>query len=198
VNVLAPSIRRAQRPAKASAAGAVTSDKSVQKATGYTWEEWFGILDTKSAARLPHKEIAAFLGQEHELDGWWAQMITVSYERARGLRVKNQKCDGSFSANVSRTVAAPLDRLYEFWTDPKLRAKWLPDAPLLVRKATRNKSLRLAWNCGTSRVSVDFLAKGRGKSQVALGHEKLSDLASVREMKRYWGEALERMKVVLA
>ena len=196
MSVPVPSVRRAQRPVKTSAAGTVTSDQSVQRATGSTWEEWFAILDGKGAARLPHKEIAAFLGQEHELDGWWSQMITVSYERARGLRVKNQKCDGSFSATVSRALAAPLERLYEAWTDSKLRALWLPNAPLLIRKATKNKSLRLSWD-GASRVTVDFVAKGRGKAQVTVGHEKLTNLIEVDQMKKYWGEALERMKTVL-
>ena len=187
--------RRGRTSVRVVGGGAVTSDKSVHRATGYTWEEWFGILDDKGASKLPHKEIAAFLKQEHELEGWWSQMITVSYERARGLRVKNQKCDGSFSANLSRTVAVPLDRLYETWANAELQRKWFPGAPLQVRKATKNKSLRIAWKGGESRVTVDFTSKGAAKSQVTLGHEKLSDLAAVDKMKKFWGEALERMKM---
>jgi hypothetical protein len=84
------------------------------------------------------------------------------------------------------------------WTDVKLRAKWLPGAPLSVRKATINKSLRVAWDGGRSRVNVGFFGKGRSKSQVAIGHDNLPDVGSVKTSKIYWGEALERMKVVLA
>ena len=67
-----------------------------------------------------------------------------------------------------------------------------------VRKATINKSLRLAWDGGRSRVNVGFVGKGRSKSQVAIGHDNLPDVGSVKTSKIYWGEALERMKVVLA
>ena len=37
------------------------SDDSVQRATGQTWDEWFGILDAKGMANLIHKEIANYL-----------------------------------------------------------------------------------------------------------------------------------------
>jgi hypothetical protein len=174
------------------------SDDAMHRATGQTWDEWLGILDAKSATNFTHKEIASYLQTEHELPGWWAQTITVTYERARGRRLKNQKCDGSFSANVSRTVAVPVERLFAMWADEKLRTRWLPAAPITVRKATANKSLRLAWNGGRSRVNVDFLAKGRSKSQAAVGHENLPDAASLKRLKHYWSEALERMKMALA
>jgi hypothetical protein len=28
----------------------------------------------------------ALLKDEHGVDGWWAEMVTLQYERARGLR----------------------------------------------------------------------------------------------------------------
>jgi uncharacterized protein YndB with AHSA1/START domain len=174
------------------------SDEAVHRATGQTWNEWIGILDAKGAFKLPHKEIASYLQTEHELPSWWAQTVTVTYERARGLRAINQKCDGSFSTSVSRTVAVPVEKLYDTWSDVKLRARWLPAAPLTVGKATPNKSIRFAWKEGRSRVKVDFLAKGPFKSQATLDHENLPNATSVKQSKLYWSEALERMKTVLA
>ncbi|MEY2562953.1 MAG: hypothetical protein QOH88_1146 [Verrucomicrobiota bacterium] len=174
------------------------SDGAVHRATGQTWDEWFAILDAKGATQLAHKEIARYLETAHELPSWWAQTVTVAYERARGLRAMNQRSDGSFSTSVSRTVPVPVERLFAIWSETKLRAKWLADAPLTVRKATPNKSLRLVWNGGQSRVNVDFLAKGRSKSQVSLDHENLPNAASVKQRKLYWSEAMERMKIALA
>ena len=35
-------------------------------------------------------------------------MVAVSYERARGIRAMNQKCDGEFSVSVTRVMTVPL------------------------------------------------------------------------------------------
>lgn len=172
------------------------SDDAIRRATGRGWEEWFRLLDTKGAASLAHKAIAQHLYEAHGLSGWWAQSVTVAYERARGLRVKHQARDGSFSANASKTIAAPVGQLFAMWNDVKLRTRWLPNAPIQVRKANADRSLRITWDGGPSSVNVGFFAKGEAKSQVALSHEKLPDLASVNEMKLYWREALKRMKAV--
>ena len=44
---------------------------------------------------------------------WYGQMIAVSYERARGIRAMNQKCDGEFSVSVSKVMDVPLPRLFK-------------------------------------------------------------------------------------
>lgn len=172
-------------------------DASVRRATGRGWDEWFAILDTADAFKLPHKAIAEFLVVEHDMDGWWAQSVTVSYERARGLRMKHQTCDGSFSANASKTVHAPLPKLFAAWADTRLRGKWLTDARLVVRKRARNKSIRMSWNGGPSRVGVYFFAKGASKSQVAVGHDNLPSQRLALKMKAYWRDALQRLALWL-
>jgi hypothetical protein len=174
------------------------SDAAVQSATGQDWEGWFRLLDEAGAAKLDHTTIARRLGTQHpKLSPWWRQMITVYYERSRGLRVKHQKYDGSFSASVSKTIRVPLAKLYEAWADARKRRRWLPDAPLKIRKATKNKSMRLTWNGGPATVDVQFLAKARDKSQVALDHENLPNLASVSKMHSYWRPAVQRLKELL-
>src|SRR3712207_3275274 len=62
------------------------SDDAVRRATGRGWDEWFAVLDAWDAAEHEHKAIATWLGSEHGVPGWWAQGITVEYEKARGLR----------------------------------------------------------------------------------------------------------------
>jgi uncharacterized protein YndB with AHSA1/START domain len=174
------------------------SDEAVQKATGKTWPEWFAVLDKASAQNLSHKEIVAVLRERHGLGGWWQQMVTVGYEQGRKKRDKGQMADG-YQVSASKTVAAPLARLYAAWTDEAARAKWLGRKPLAVSTATERKSMRLAWGKGrnATRVSVNFYAKGKGKSQAALEHSQLPDAAQAEKMKTMWRAALEKMKGLL-
>ncbi|MFZ0883775.1 MAG: hypothetical protein WAN14_10285, partial [Candidatus Acidiferrales bacterium] len=108
-----------------------------------------------------------------------------------------QKCDGEFAASGSRTLNVPMTKLYESWTDEKLRRRWLPDAKLEITTATPNKSLRAKWDGGASRLSVNFYAKGAGKSQAAVDHMKLASSKQCAKMKAYWFEALNRLQDVL-
>jgi uncharacterized protein YndB with AHSA1/START domain len=172
------------------------SDAAVQAKTGKTWDEWFKILDKAGGKKMNHKEIVAYLSEKYNVGPWWLQMVTVTYEQARGLREVYQKAKG-YSANSSKTIAAPLAKLYKAWSDAKLRRRWLPEKDIVIRTATPEKSMRITWSDGKTSVSVYFLAKGEAKSQVALEHEKLPDAKAVTKMKTYWAEALGRLQAML-
>ena len=49
------------------------------------------MLDGWEAASRSHTEIARWLREEHGVDGWYSQSITVGYERARGLRAPGER-----------------------------------------------------------------------------------------------------------
>jgi hypothetical protein len=66
------------------------SSAAVKKATGKDWKQWFTLLDKAGARKMPHKDIACLVYEKHQVSGWWAQMVTVGYEQARGLRQKHQ------------------------------------------------------------------------------------------------------------
>ncbi|MBI3884526.1 MAG: hypothetical protein HY302_02170 [Opitutae bacterium] len=168
---------------------------AVKKATGKTWREWCALLDKAGAPRKSHKEIAELLSARHKVAAWWAQMVAVGYEQARGLRVKHQKPAG-FEVSVTRTIAAPVARAFEAWKDAALREKWLPRTPLAVRKATPHKSIRITWADGTS-VGVNFWPKGALKCQVVPQHSKLPDADSAERMKDFWTEKLELLRAYL-
>ena len=172
------------------------SDAAVQAKTGKTWPEWFKILDAAGAKKMPHREIATYLYERHKMDGWWAQMVTVGYERARGLREKHQRPEG-YEISTSKTVAAPLPALYKAWHDEKTRIRWLPEKGMVIRKATENKSMRITWVDGKTSLSVNFYAKGHGKSQVAVQHGKLRDAKAAERMKTHWAKTLGRLQEVL-
>jgi len=166
------------------------SDEAVRSKTGLTWPEWVDALDAHDAATLSHPEIVRRLTGDHpEVSAWWAQMIAVGYERVRGLREPGQRRDGSYRAGRSRTVAAPVARVYRAFAEPGEREAWLGDVGLEVRTARKDRSMRIAWPDGTS-VSVSFSAKGPASSRVAVEHEKLPDAEATAAAKTFWGERL--------
>jgi len=173
------------------------SDDAVKERTGRVWAEWYKILDKAGAKKWQHREISAYLKKEEKVRPWWCQMIAVDYEHARGIREKFQKCDGEFAASGSRTMNVPMTKLYEAWADEKLRQRWLSGATLEITTATPNKSLRAKWDGGTSRLSVNFYAKGTGKSQAAVDHMKLATSKECAKMKSYWFDALNRLQEIL-
>jgi len=169
---------------------------AVMRATGKAWSEWLELLDREGAMHMPHKDIALLLSRKCGVPNWWSQMVTVGYEQARGLRDVYQHADG-YAANASRTFDVGVKQLFSAWTDPKARTKWLPKAPLEVRRSVNGRRLHMSWTSGDSRVQVNFFAKGDGKSQVQVEHAKLPSAASVTRQKAYWTEALGRLKAML-
>jgi hypothetical protein len=172
------------------------SDAVLKEKTGCTWERWVRALDHVQAYTWSHRQIAKHVQEKYGVSGWWAQGVTVGYERIKGLRAAGQRRDGSFEANKSRTFAVPLVRLYRAFHDARTRARWLPGVELTVRTATRGKSMRITWPDRTS-VAVGFTSKGPAKSQVAVQHGRLPDRAAAARVKQYWAERLDALKEVL-
>lgn len=170
--------------------------EAVLKATGRAWEEWLRVLDRAGARTLPHKDIALMLSRRFGIAGWWSQMVAVGYEQARGLRQPGPRA-GGFAANASRTVGMPLDKVFAAWSEPAQRSRWLADAPLEMRGATQDKSMRLTWTAGGTPVQVNFHATGPGRSRVRIEQGRLPDLGSATRQKAYWADALERLKALL-
>jgi uncharacterized protein YndB with AHSA1/START domain len=169
------------------------SDATVKARTGKSWSEWFAILDDAGAVEVGHKGIVALLSDHNRVGPWWRQMITVAYEQERGLRDKHQTPEG-YQVSASKTIAAPVDTVFDEWTDEKARARWLKGVDLTVRKATKGKSLRIAWGAGASSVDVNFYARGPEKSQVVVDHKRLANADEVARMKAFWSEALDALK----
>jgi hypothetical protein len=170
------------------------SDAAVAAKTGKTWSDWLAVLDRGGAKELDHRGIVALLGQRHGVGAWWQQMLTVTYEQARGRRQVNERPTG-FEVSRSTTLAVPLARLWRAWRGAE-RARWLGRVTPTVRKATPERSLRLTWDDGTS-VEVLFHAKGAAKSQVSVQHGKLATARDAAERKAYWAEALGRLRAHL-
>ncbi|MFG3708112.1 hypothetical protein ACGF7U_25740 [Micromonospora sp. NPDC047670] len=173
------------------------SDALVRERTGRGWDEWFVLLDAWGATGRTHAEIARWLVDTHGVAGWWAQSLTVGYEQARGLRAPGQRRGGGFSAAGSRTVAVPVQRLFDAFADDALRRRWLPDAAVRVRTATAPRTFRADWGDGSTRLVVGFVAVDATKSRVSVQHERLSGAEQAAELKAYWRDRLAALKHLL-
>lgn len=169
------------------------SDAAVKARTGKNWKEWFAILDKAGANKMSHQDIVKYLHTKQGVGPWWQQMVTVTYEQVRGLREKYQK-PGGYQISVSRTIKTTLAKLFKFFANEKARKAWLPDDGLTTRKATPNKSLRIAWNDGKSTLEINFYSKGDDKSQVVVQHSRLPDAKASAKMKAFWAKALDRLQ----
>ena len=173
------------------------SDASIKAKTGCNWERWVKTLDRWGADRKSHREIATMVSKTWKIDGWWAQTVTVGYERIKGLRARGQRRDGSYEATKSRTFDVPVTTLYDAWADKSVRDRWLASENVRVRTATAPKSIRLALADG-SILAVGFLPKGKTKSAVAVSQNKLPDKETANRLKQYWSEQLDALGEVLA
>ena len=89
------------------------SDEAALAKTGKNWSAWFRVLDRWGARKKSHPEIAKHLAAEHGLSGWWSQMVTVEFEKARGMRAAvGDRAARGFEVSVQRTVPLSAAETY--------------------------------------------------------------------------------------
>lgn len=185
----------AAKPAGKNVVAGISSE-AVKAATGRTWTEWFRLLDKAGAKSLPHAQIVRLLAPYKKVGDWWRQMLTVGYEQDRGLRKAGQTSRG-WQVSRSRTLDAPIAKVFAAWQSPARRGRWLTEGALDVSSSTKHKYLRGAWDDGASRIEVYFTAKTPGRTQVAIQHNKLPDQRSVERMRAFWGRQLDNLAAML-
>jgi hypothetical protein len=173
-----------------------SSDAAVKRGTGKTWDEWFAILDAWGATERAHPEIARYVAAEHGLSGWWAQHVTVGYERARGLRAVHQLPDG-FSVNASKTMPVPVDHMFAAFVEDVLRDEWLEPETLRLRTAQPNRSARFDVLANGTRLEVNFTAKGEAKASAQVQHVNLAAQEDIEPWRAFWKERLDRLASLL-
>lgn len=174
----------------------LTSDAAMLRATGRRHAEWFALLDGWQANTRRHGEIATYLRDAQGLPGWWAQNVTVAYERARGLRAVGQMADG-YQVAVTRTVATDAASALAAFTDPERRRAWLPVNGITPRPTRAARTARFDWADPPSRLVVTVQPKDEGRVVVAIVHEKLPDTAAADRLKASWRGWLGELKAGL-
>jgi len=182
-----------------STKGGLSEAKSIEK-TGHGLAHWFDVLDKFGAVEKGHTKAAAHLYSVHGVPGWYCQGITVAYERARGVRVMNQRCDGVFEVTVSKMMSAKPSQLIKAlkgaggWTDGV-------DASLLkaLESAVKDKKskgfvtrpdgqarFRYKWDDTT--VQFNMYPKGP-KTSFVVSHMNLRSGEDVEQFRAKWKAA---------
>ncbi len=186
-----------QKPKRATAIDteqlAGMSEEALRRGTGRPLDEWLAVLDAWDGAAHSHTEIARWLVSEHQVGSWWAQTVTVAYERARGKRALHEHASG-FSISVTRTINRAQEVVRRAVVNDGDRARWLPDQPMTERATTRGGSARFDWPDPASRVIFTMDAKGPQKTLLALTHERLPDPAAADRLKSMWRERMTALK----
>ncbi|MGH8242361.1 MAG: hypothetical protein ACRETY_03325 [Steroidobacteraceae bacterium] len=172
------------------------SDDKVKAATGCTWAKWVEALDYLRAHEMSHAEIARLIKRKWpKISGWWSQMVTVGYERIRGLREVGQRRGGGYEASKSRTFNVGVSDLYALFAPNRIKS-WLPDGVGKHRGGTADKTINLDWNDGT-KAQFWFTRKGAAKCSVAVQHTKLTARSDIEARKRFWTERFAKLKDML-
>ena len=183
------------------------SEKKFIEKTGYGFDHWFAVLDKFGGIKKGHTAAARHLYDDHGVDGWYAQGITVAYERARGVRVANQRCDGAFEVSVSKTIAGDAKTIIRVLTDPRQRARLkAPDKTLLSALATaleapKSKGFvvrpdglgRYRYNWGDTTVQFYMVPKPGNKISVVVTNMKMTSSTMVEERRVIWREMLNSL-----
>jgi hypothetical protein len=181
------------------------SDAAFLKKTGHGLDHWFAVLDRFGAVEKGHTASARHLYEDHGVDGWYAQGITVSYERERGVRAVNQRGDGAFEVSVSKTVNARTKQVVKAFTDARARASWISDADAKLKDALRKgivdktskgfvirpdglARFRYKWDDTT--VQLYLIPKPGDKVAITVQHTKLPSGDTVEVYRRQWKTAL--------
>ena len=198
----APKTSLAPKAPSVSPKGAISEAKSIEK-TGHGLAHWFAVLDRFDGIEKGHTASTEMLYKQHDVPAWYCQGIVVAYERARGKRVMNQKCDGSFEVSVSKVIAASVPALVKAVSDAKQRKRWTANAdPALVKaleaglKGAKSKGFvmkpngearhRYKWDGMT--VQFNLYPKGPGKTSI-VAQQVLPGADAVEPYRALWKAA---------
>lgn len=169
--------------------------KSIQTGSGIDWESWLAFfephkdLDHTALAQLALAHITTS-GQSSSPE-WWAQGVTVAYEQHIGRRGIGQRCDGSFSATVSKTLAGDMDEVLEALITVGARHTSFTGVPGENPRTSQTEKWRY-WRvdlADESKVTINVSNKAPGKAIAAVNHDNLAD-RDIAEIKAWWKDYL--------
>ena len=167
------------------------TDEVVRANTGRGWEQWRELIDSWPRHQDGHTAIAAWLQEEHDLDGWWAQAVTGGWERITGRRLPYQMADGTFTANKSATITTDHDALREMLLEEAGRADLFPGLDPELRSRPTSKNVRIGLEQGVA--EINLAPKDHERVTVTVAHAKLDSPAAVKHWKGFWSGWLEAL-----
>lgn len=168
--------------------------KALETGSGIAWSEWVGLL--QEYKDLNHTDMAKVVYEiimERGLSKspeWWAQGVTVAYEKYIGRRKLGQQSNDSFSVTVSKTFTGDMDEALTRWLQLVDGVHEFDSVKLLGSPRFSKTEKWRYWRCSLedgSVVAVNIQTKPGGeKSGVAVNHDKLSNESDVERWRKYW------------
>lgn len=174
------------------------SDQTVYHATGRRWDEWVPAIDAGPGRDATHTEIAAWLVDHAQVDAWWAQGVTVGYERITGKRLPGQMPDGTFTVSRSRTLDLSATTLRDLLEDDGSRASVVPHVTTTAVSRPGVKSPRFSVvdrDDHTVLGVIQFAFDAAGsKTRLTVTHSQLPNSPAAQAWKELWSSWLDAME----
>lgn len=194
--------RRVQQRAPDEAAGAAggrrphaaepeTGEDAVLEATGRGWDDWCDLIDAWPGHDESHGAVVDHLQQIHGLTSWWAQSVTVGWERITGRRLPYQQADGRFAAARTKTVTVDGAALRQLLLDADGREALFAGLSTELRSRPTSKNVRVAMEEGVAEIAIQ--PRGNGRVRVAVLHGALPSHTVVPAWQEYWSAWLEAL-----
>jgi uncharacterized protein YndB with AHSA1/START domain len=179
------------------------------------WKEWRKILSNVVSDDWSHKNIVSLLRKEYGISHWWAQTITIDYEKATGKRVTGQTYSAGFQIGVQTTVPLSKKKTWELLVSPEGIRTWLGDVKGFdfsegTKYQTENGTVgeirvlrpfhhvRLSWKpenwAESSTLQIAVVSKTEGKTALRIHHEKLTNEKVRNQMRAHWQNVLNKLK----
>jgi hypothetical protein len=172
-------------------------DERYVKATGKNWKDWVAELKKSGAEKKRHKEIAALLEKKYKMSPWWAQSITVRFEQEIGKRIPGETCEGTYQANISKTIGGNVEEMFARWIDHSSSHTSLNGVKLKSNAAT---SITKKWHywrvklLDGSAISINFSQKDKDKILLQVNHDKLLNEEEAFQWKNFWRKKLTEFR----
>lgn len=126
--------------------------------------------------------------------------------------------DAGWQIGVSRTVAAPLEKVWDLLASPEGTAVWLsdgtrvsarPDAPVLTTDGSTGETrgyhpfdrIRLTWQPPDwdheTTVQVALRSTGEGRTSIRFHQERLADAGEREQQRAHWNAVMESIRDLL-
>lgn len=181
----------AHDPRAASVTEPQQSDPVIREHTGRGWDQWREAIEAWPGHEQGHASVASWLQEEHGVPGWWAQAVTVGWERITGRRQSHQMSDGTFTANRSATIVTDHVALGAMLRDGRGLADLFPGLEPVLRSRVTSKNVRVGLARGVAEIGV--VPKEEGRVTVTVAHAKLGTAEEVTRWKAYWRDWLQAL-----
>lgn len=190
------------------------TDEACQSATGKTFADWFAHLDSIDGLKIGRRESVMTMLPPNK-DPWWPTTIFVEYEASKGVKKKDGLAEG-FTICVTKTINAPVEKVYATWTDAAHFSQMFDDngqqdvteggslscdagCKATFTRVRENKDLRMTWEhpgCTAPMVVDVQFQDNKGKTLMNVMTSRIQTRAESDGLRNAWSEALNRLKAL--